>query len=268
MSYVRPLITAVLFVLLYLPVFPQLTREWIDNSSFSHGFLVPPLSMYFLWLRKDELKKTVISASGYGIAIMCAGIALYIVATQGYQLFFQCLSMVVVLFGIVYAHSGAEMAKKAAFAIGYLVLMIPIPTIAFNTITYHMRVFSANITYFILGMLGISATIRENVINLTTCSIEVTSSCSGFRGITVFTAASLALGYIYHNSLKKRSLLFAIGLALAVMLNIIRIVLEAVIVDVAELASLPPFLDQAAGVSILIVGLILLFWINDNLKAR
>ena len=102
MKHVQLIITAIFFIILYFPLYAPLARDWMaQTQNYSHGFLIPFISLFFLWNKKEELKKVPISPSGTGILIILAGLLLYLVAKAGYQFFFQCLSMVVVIFGII-----------------------------------------------------------------------------------------------------------------------------------------------------------------------
>jgi exosortase len=266
MRYAKLAITLILFMLLYLPVFGPLVKEWIDVEDYSHGFLIPLISLYFLWHKKDELKKVPVMPSATGVVFILAGLALYLAARVGYQFFLQCLSMLVVLFGIVYAYAGSRMAKKAAFPIAYLILMIPLPQLVYTTITFHLRLLSTKMAYFIIGLLGISASRDGNIINLSTCSLVVANPCSGLRGLIVFTAASLALGYIFQETVKKRVILFVSAIALAVFLNTVRLVITAFLADFLELDAVSALIHDTTGMVMMIVGLVLLFGLNDLLK--
>ena len=47
-------LTAVL-IGLYYPVLWRLVRQWYEDGDYSHGFLVPILSAYLIWQRRDKL---------------------------------------------------------------------------------------------------------------------------------------------------------------------------------------------------------------------
>lgn len=266
MRYAKLAVTSILFILLYLSVFGPLVKEWMSVEDYSHGFLIPLIALYFFWHKRDELKKVPIAPSVTGVVFILAGLTLYIAARVGYQFFLQCLSMLVVLFGIVYAYAGPRMAKKAAFPIAYLIFMIPLPQLVYTTITFHLRLLSTKMAYFVIGLVGISATREGNIINLSTCSLVVANPCSGLRGLIVFMAASLALGYIFQDSVKKRTLLFFSAVALAVVLNTARLVITAFLADILELDKVSAVIHDTTGMVMMILGLFILFALNEFLK--
>jgi len=262
------IITVVLFLVLYLPLFPQLIKEWLSNPDYSHGFFIPLLSLYFLWRKKDELKNTAISPSGAGLLMVFSGLILYALALFGYQFFFQCVSMLIVLFGLVYAHGGKELAKKTAFSVFYLIFMIPPPQLIYTTVTFHLGLLATRLAFFLIKLFGVGATRQGNIINLPTCTLVVAAPCSGVRSLLTFMAASLAIGYIFQKDIKKRAILFVSSIALAVVMNTLRLFATGYIAHLQRLPEIPQNIHDTAGIVSIIVGFILLFLINDFLTKK
>lgn len=46
-----------LFLLIYLPVFAGLATEWYNDDNYSHGFLVPVISAFLLFLRRGSINE-------------------------------------------------------------------------------------------------------------------------------------------------------------------------------------------------------------------
>ena len=264
----RFIITAVLFILLYLPVFPWLLKEWSAMPDYSHGFLIPLVSIYFLWKKREELKKTPISPSAIGFLYVCAGLILYMLARMGFQFFLQAFSMLIVLFGLVYAQAGLALAKKTAFSIAYLIFMIPLPQLVYTTITFHLGLLSTKAAFFFVRLFGIGATREGNIINLPTCQLVVAAPCSGIRGLIIYLAASFAIGYIFQRSILKRVVLVLIAVILAFVMNTVRLLATALIADMLKVTEIPQAIHDRTGIITTIIGFMLLFWINDLLTKK
>jgi hypothetical protein len=43
-------------IALYAPVLKHLVGQWYNDADYSHGFLVPFLSLYLIWQRRDKLR--------------------------------------------------------------------------------------------------------------------------------------------------------------------------------------------------------------------
>ena len=90
------LAVAVLYWIIYQRAFSGLYNNWtLVDSYYSHGFLIPPLSIYLAWMRRRELAATPIKPSPWGypfifIAIMflCSKKPVYF--NKGPNLTIQC----------------------------------------------------------------------------------------------------------------------------------------------------------------------------------
>jgi exosortase len=263
MRYTPFVISLLLFILLYFPLFPQLITEWTLNEDYSHGFIVPILSLYFLWNKKDVLKGIAIRPSNLGLLFVAAGLILYIVTTLSNQLFFQCFSMLIVLTGLVYLHAGKEMVKETLFSIFYLVFMIPLPGLIIASATFQLKLLSTQFVFVVAKLLGISVIKEGTVLILPTATIIIADPCSGLRSIVIFMAMAAAIGYLFQKSIKKRVILILFSIILAMLMNVLRVGAYVVIITVFKFKRLPLLIHDAAGILAIIIGFAILFILNQ-----
>jgi len=268
MHIINTSVNIILFGLLYFPIFPQLFYEWKDNPDYSHGFIIPIISLYFIWRKRNDFKGTAISPSITGLFVIFLGLLIYSMAKLSGVSSFQYFSMLFVISGLVYAQAGKNMLKKTFFPIFYLIFMFPIPSLLYTTITFRLRLFATYISYTIIRLFGINAAREGNIINLPHCQLIVATPCSGIRSLITFMAASLAIGYIFQENNIKRALLFGFSILLAILMNIIRLVLTAVISHALKVTEVPPSVHDAAGYAVLVIGFLILFVVNDYLKKK
>ncbi len=50
------------FLLLYAPILARLAQDWANDDNYSHGFLIVPLALYFVWERRQRLAEPPIRA--------------------------------------------------------------------------------------------------------------------------------------------------------------------------------------------------------------
>ena len=61
---------ALLFIA-YIPTFKWMVDRWMaPESYYGHGFLIPLISLYVLWQRRERLKKAKISSETSGLIIV------------------------------------------------------------------------------------------------------------------------------------------------------------------------------------------------------
>src|SRR5579871_4761308 len=52
------------------PLTADVGRRWVEDPDYSHCLLVPIFSIYYLWLRREELAGITISGSWWGLALL------------------------------------------------------------------------------------------------------------------------------------------------------------------------------------------------------
>ncbi|MGB7574806.1 MAG: archaeosortase/exosortase family protein, partial [Thermodesulfobacteriota bacterium] len=57
-------------VLLYFRILQGLVSDWIHMPDFSHGFLIPIVSLYFVYERRKELSALSPSAAWGGLGLI------------------------------------------------------------------------------------------------------------------------------------------------------------------------------------------------------
>lgn len=263
-----PPISLVLFLLIFFPLFPELIKEWRDNPYYSHGFFIPLLSGYFIWTKRKDIGAVAYVPAAIGILIVACGSVMFLLSKLAYQFYVQCTAMVIVLFGLVLAHMGWRMIKITAFSIFYLILMIPLPQLAYETITFHMRLFSTGAAFSVLKLIGIPATREGNIINLPTAVLIVGNPCSGLRGLISFIVGSLTIGYLFQKSIVNRVILVIFSIFLAIFMNTLRLVVLGLVTYTFKLEKIPITLHDTEGLVVLIIGLAIMFWVSDLLAKK
>ena len=116
-------------VLLYFRVAQGLVSDWIHMPDFSHGFLIPLVSFYFVYERRKELSALSPSAAWGGIGLILLGIFFLLLGNLATEFFTMRFSMLVVLGGIILFLLGKEFYKTLLFPLVFLIFMIPIPSV-------------------------------------------------------------------------------------------------------------------------------------------
>ena len=83
--------------LIYLPVLRDLVLDWYEDPNYSHGFLIIPVSIWFIWSQRAALSKIPVSWSNLGFAGIAAALLIFIVGTAGAEYFSVRFSFVLLL---------------------------------------------------------------------------------------------------------------------------------------------------------------------------
>ncbi len=250
----------ILFLIIYIPVIIGLIGDWYDDANYSHGFLIPLVSGYLIWRKRSRLKELVDpSGDNAGLPIIIFGMIIFILATAAAEYFTLRLSLVVTLFGLVWYLFGRKVISASWFELLFLLFMIPLPYVVYNSLTFPMQLFATKVTIKILNFIGMTAVRQGNIIHLPGYSLEVAEACSGLRSLI----SLLALGAIYARLTQKdftrQVILFLSTIPIAVGANIFRILFTAVGAYTVSRELAEEFLHELSGMMVFVVAFIMLF---------
>jgi exosortase len=223
------LVLAVLALLLWLPEGRDLWAAWQGNESLSHGPLIPVLAGAHLWLERDRLRRWNAAApAGLAFLLLCA--LFYVAAVWADIDFLKPLALIGIGVGGIWFLGGRETLTASLGAVGFLVFMIPWPTILIDRLAFPLQLMSSAYAALLAGMLGIP--IQREGVNISVVpgpntppiySIVVAQACSGLTSLLVL----LALGYLiaYHTPVRWywRALLMCAIVPLTLCANAVRL---------------------------------------------
>ena len=61
-------------LLVYWQVFVRLVDAWTNDGNYSHGFLIAPLTAYFVWQRLPDLQRLPLQPSRLGALVVIASL--------------------------------------------------------------------------------------------------------------------------------------------------------------------------------------------------
>src|SRR5437667_12109547 len=81
------------FALLYRQVIVKLVMDWYNDDNYSHGFLIVPLALYFVWERREKLRNIPVAPSALGLIVVAGSVAVLIAGILGSELFLTRISI-------------------------------------------------------------------------------------------------------------------------------------------------------------------------------
>ena len=258
--YVGTLLVTGLVIFLYRDVFYGLGSDWYNDPDYSHGFLVPFFSAYFIWERWDDLKKKKISPSLLGPVALCFGLACLVIGLVGAELYVQRFSLIIVLAGLVLLILGWRYLWILSFPIGFLIFMIPLPAIVVNTIAFPLQLFAAETATFCLFSLGIPVLREGNLIMLASTTLEVAEACSGLRSLLSLLALGTVYGYFSQDAVWKRWVLVILSIPIAIVANAFRVSGTGILAHYFGVEAAEGFYHTFEGWIVFVVAFVLLFF--------
>ncbi len=255
-----------LVLILYFPVLRELVRDWWNNPDFSHGFLVPVFSAWLVWQARGRLRQLPRRASWSGAFTLLAAVALLFAGVFGAERFTTRFSLLVLLAGLIALFLGWNWFRALWFPWAFLLLMIPIPAILFNQITFPLQLLASKLASAALPVFGVPVLREGNVLSLPSMQLEVAEACSGIRSLVTLGTLAIVVAYLLETKLWKRVLVAVASVPIAVAANSSRIVLTGLMVQYWDPATAPGFFHEFSGWLIFIVALLMLFAFHGLLR--
>lgn len=243
---------------LYASILPPLVADWLDDPNYSHGFLVPLLSAYFIWERRQRLSGIRLQPSWWGSAMLSMGLCILFVGSIGAELFLMRFSMIVVITGLVWYLFGWAYLQVLILPLMFLLFMIPLPAIILNTITFPLQLLAAKVSTFSLQLIGLPVYREGNIIFLPHATLEIVEACSGIRSLVSLAALTVVFAYITQRHICKRGLLVVSAVPIALAANAFRIWGTGVLAYLYGTKIAEGFYHTFAGWLVFVVAFILL----------
>jgi exosortase len=194
-------VVLVSFTLLYWNVMVKLVNDWSTDDNYSHGFLIVPLALYLAWERRERVFALPLKPSWLGLAVVLCSVIVLAAGTLGAELFLARISMIGVLVGAIVYLAGWPHLRALIFPVAFLLLMVPVPAILFNQITFPLQLLASQAGEYGLSALSIPVLREGNIIVLAHTKLEVVEACSGIRSLV----SLLTLGIVYSYFVDERA---------------------------------------------------------------
>jgi exosortase len=252
-------VISILFIIFYYNTILQLVKAWSTDDNFSHGFLIPFISGYMIWHKKNELTPQTTSTNNLGLLFITLGTLVHIAGNIGAELFTMRFSMIILIWGMTLYFWGWPITRKITIPIAYLILMIPIPAIIWNQIAFPLQILASKLTTAVVQQFGIPVLREGNILHLANTSLEVVDACSGLRSMTALLGLSGAFSYITFLGILSKWILFFSAIPIAVAVNIIRLTVTALLARYVGPETAQGFLHDMSGLLVFIVAFAFLY---------
>jgi len=253
----------------YWPTMVDLFKEWRSNDDYSAGQLVPLVALYLVWHERKRLRECPPRPCWWG------GIALLILAQAGrtYGLLFMFESaeryaLVLTIAGLVLMVAGWQVFRRVSWILLFLFLMVPFPGRIHNLISGPLQRLATNGSVFLMEAFFLRVSQQGNVMTVNGKTLGVAEACSGLRMLTAFIIVAAFMAYVIKRSRRQKATLLLSSIPVAVMCNIFRIVVTAVLMLLVSAQVAEKFFHDFAGLAMMPAAVLLMFselWLMQKL---
>ncbi len=275
------------FVILLLAAFGRpllgLANYAAHSSLHSHILLIPFVSGYLLYLRRDQLPKERVADLPLGILALAGGLGVLLFAhwlafagrapTDNYYFVLLTISFLCCLAAGGFFFFGRDWMRAAAFPLAYLIFMIPMPDAMADALESASKYASAEVANILFHLSGTPILRAGRVFQLPNITIEVAQECSGIRSSWVLLMTSVLAANLFLKTSWRRIVLLAFIIPLGILRNGFRIlVIGLLCVNVGPQMIHSPIHTRGGPVFFvlsLIPLLLLLWWLRKGeIRAR
>jgi exosortase len=247
------------FAFLYRHVIAKLVNDWYIDENYSHGFLIVPIALYFVWERRNRLREALRTPCSWSIFIVLGSMALLLAGILGSELFLTRISILGTTAGIILFLFGRNHLKILILPIAFLLLMIPIPTIIFNQIAFPLQLLASRFGELALLASQIPVLREGNVIHLANTSLEVAEACSGIRSLISLLTLGIVYGYFTDSRIWVRVVLALGTMPIAIAANGIRVAGTGIAAHFYGEQAAQGFFHSFSGWIIFIAAFVMMF---------
>lgn len=212
------------------PWLADLVRVWRIDPNYSHGPLVPLVSLALAWsawkrggapLRRLVSRRDTLGGSAELILALTLNLVAWLVG----NLLLSVLALVAMIRGSLLVLGGRETNRRFGFAAVFLIFMAPLPMAWYQSAAVQLQQIVAAVSANTLRLSGVAVMREGSIVHLPGYSMEIGAACSGISQMTAFLALAALAAYGLDC---RRTCRFAIVMAavpVAVAANMARVVL-------------------------------------------
>jgi exosortase C (VPDSG-CTERM-specific) len=226
------LATVVLGLCFSVPLY-GLIRFAAGSELYSYILLVPFISLYLVWLKRGSFPTCSQPARKAAAGFLTAGTVLIIAywfvlhprlkLVEDDYLAVMMVSFLLFFYGAGCLFLGREILRAAAFPLGFLIFMAPIPAFLMRGIDVFLQYGSAVVARGFFKLSGTPLFENGLVFQLPGITIQIAPECSGIHSSLVLFITSLLASYVFLRTPWKRAVFILAVIPLGILRNGFRV---------------------------------------------
>lgn len=257
------IVSALICFVYWGPIRWLLVARWIEDGNWSHGWLIPLFSLYFVYTKAPQLFATTPRPSYVGAVVLALSLAVYFtfswVVPMGYL---QAVSIVGTIFGVTLLLGGWVIVRIVWFPIVFLLLAVPLPHRVYVELTRPLREWASTAAAAIMPLFvtGLHTEAQAVVIDYLapgglSGQLNVEEACSGMRLMMAFVTLGVAMAYLGDRPAWQRVIMVVFCIPIAVFCNTIRVTMTGLFLITGRTYLAQGTPHQLLGIAMLVLAL-------------
>jgi exosortase A len=215
----------------FWPTWRELGAKLLEDETYQHGLLVPPIVAWLVWISAPRLRGVRVEASTLGLLAMLACGAAWVVGRVAGVNVVEQYAAVAMIPALVLAALGPAVLRQLAFPLGYLFLVVPVG----QALVPALMEFTADFTVAAIRLSGIPVYREGLYFSLPSGDFEVAKACSGIRYLMASIATGALIAYLSFRSWPRRLAFMGFAIVLPILANGLRAYLIVIAAHFSDL---------------------------------
>jgi exosortase A len=206
------------FVLwLYRDTAASMVAIWSSSETFAHGYVVPLISLWLVWRRREELAAMALTCAPSASALLgvvAAGVA-WLVGEAATVNALRQFAVVAMLVLTVPAVAGWSLARRFAFPLGFLFFAVPFGDFLLPVLMQ----WTADVTVVALRLTGVPVYQEGMQLIIPSGTWSVVEACSGVRYLIASIMVGAIFAYLHYHRARRRWLFMLVAVAVPILAN-------------------------------------------------
>lgn len=261
------LVCLALFCVLFRDNLWHFYYSWSTDENYSHGFLVPILSLYFANQIAGRGPVRIRGGVLFGSCLLVVSVLGRLVTIPLPIPFLGDIAFLAGLTGLCGLLFGAGVLRRYWFVFFFLLFMVPLPIALYSRLASPLQLLASRAASYVLSASGVPVLCEGNRMSLPGgIQMFVAEACSGMRQLTGFVALTAAVAYLSAQPAWHRLIIVLSALPIALTANITRIVLTGYIMRFLNPRYAAGMYHTLEGILMMGFGLLILSWICGLLR--
>lgn len=221
--------------------------KWGNQEEYSHGFLIPFVSLYFVWQLKNELLKLRPGVHYFGVALLVLSVLVLLLGRFSTILIISQYGLFLAIVALCWTMLGWAGIRLIWAPLLLLAFTIPLPAFFYNNLSSALQLISSEIGVAVIRLFDISVYLEGNVIDLGSYQLQVVEACSGLRYLFPLMSFGFICAYLFNAPMWQRALVFLSSIPVTVLMNSFRIGVIGVTVEYWGIDAAEGFLHDFEG---------------------
>lgn len=248
--------TIAAFLACFLPVIIDLVRAWLNIPDAAHGILIAPVALWLAW--RTGVASDVRPSRWVGGATLVLAVFLEVVGRTAGVATVPRVALIIAFVSLTLWYAGWRQVMAWWLPFILLALTVPLPESIIAAITLPLQGIAARLGASLIAWRHIPVVVSGSIIRLPGHTLFVSEACSGLRSLTALVSMAILIGALLLRKPLSRVLMLIAAVALAIVVNGVRVFLTAFLVFFVDPKLGEGFMHLTEGYLLFLVSLAIL----------